>query len=156
MLCRAAFVIAASAAVVGCAPRARCATPAMSAIRPAASPPAAVDDHANEAIDALVAGNYAAVVSAFEPESEPPTAAQVETAWRAQTAGLGSYQTWSQVDRTFQDGFEVRILHIQHERGVVQCMVSVDPSSLKLRSLFITRPAPAASYIDDTKFHAVA
>jgi dienelactone hydrolase len=157
---RAALVLAATAAATGCvaAPRPVATVPARPATHPSASSATATAtaiDHANAAIDAIVAGNYAAVVDAFEPDTEPPTAAQVETAWRAQAAGLGGTLTWSQVDRTFQDGFEVRILQIELERGIVQCLVSVDPSSLRLRSLFITRPAPRPSYIAATMFREV-
>lgn len=126
--------------------------PAPTPARPRTSAP----DHANEAIDALVAGDFAAVVAAFELDSEPPTAVEVASAWRAQVTELGEPRSWSVVDRTFQDGFEVRIVHIQLERGVVQCLVAVDPSSSKLRSLFISRPAPRPSYVASNSFHEVS
>ena len=113
-------------------------------------------DHANAAIDALVANNWPAVVEGFDLDSEPPTPSQVETTWREQTKGLGEPRTWSQVDRTYQDGLEVRIVHIELERGFVECLLSVDLDTLKLRSLFITRPAPAPTYIERERFREVA
>ncbi|HUS33443.1 MAG TPA: alpha/beta fold hydrolase [Kofleriaceae bacterium] len=151
MLRRAALV---AVAAFGCTQAQLPTPPARPVVKPAAASRAV--DHANEAIDALVGGDYAGVVNAFAPDSNPPTLSQVESAWRTQAAGLGEYRSWSQVDRTFQDGFEVRILHIELERGTVQCLVSVDPGSLELRSLFITRPAQLPSYIDRAQIRDVA
>jgi len=116
---------------------------------------AATVDHGSEAIDALVAANWPVVVAAFAPGSEPPTASQVEAAWRTQAAGLGQPRTWTLVDRTYQDGLEVRVVRIELDRGVVQCLVSVDPGTLELRSLFITRPAPPPAYVDAARFREV-
>src|SRR4051812_14716466 len=63
--------------------------------------PATSVDHANAAIDALVANNWPAVVAGFGRDSEPPTPSQVETTWREQTAGLGAPRRWTLVDRTY-------------------------------------------------------
>jgi pimeloyl-ACP methyl ester carboxylesterase len=119
------------------------------------SAPVAAVDHADAAMDALVANDWPAVVAAFALDSEPPTPSQVEAAWRTQASGLGAPRTWTRVDRTYQDGLEVRIVHIELEHGVVQCLVSVDLDTLELRSLFITRPAPPPAYVDEARFHEV-
>jgi uncharacterized protein len=112
-------------------------------------------DHANEAMDALVASAWPAVVEAFERDSEPPTPLQVEAAWRAQARGLGAPRTWTRVDTTYQDGLEVRIIHIAMEHGIVQCLVSVDLDTLRVRSLFISRPAPPPTYAQPARFREV-
>src|SRR4051812_16705225 len=74
---RAALVVAVAA--VGCAhppmhPHVR-AMPvkATAAAAADANGTAAARDHANEAIDALVTSNYAAVVAAFAADTDPPT-----------------------------------------------------------------------------------
>ncbi len=120
-----------------------------------APPRLASVDHANEALDGLLANDWAAVVTGFAHDSEPPTPSHVEAAWHSQANGLGQPRSWSLVDRTFQDGLEVRIVHIQLEHGIVQCLLSVDRDSLELRSLFISRPAPRPSYIDPNRFREV-
>jgi uncharacterized protein len=112
-------------------------------------------DHAQQAIHALVANDWPAVVEAFEVDSDPPTPSQVETAWRAQAKGLGQPRTWTLVDRTDQDGLEVRIIHVELEHGIVQCLASVDLDTLRLRSLFITRPAPPPRYVERNRFREV-
>lgn len=112
-------------------------------------------DAARDAMDALVANDWSTVVGAFERDSEPPTAAQVQAAWGEQAKGLGAAQSWTLVDTTHQDGLEVRLVHITLERGIVQCLASVDPASHRLRSLFIARPAPAPTYIDRARFREV-
>jgi uncharacterized protein len=122
--------------------------------RLAPSPQAPVD-HANEALDALVANDWAAVITRFARDSDPPTPAHVEAAWHSQASGLGAPRSWSLVDRTYQDGLEVRVVHIQLETGIVQCLLSVDRDSLELRSLFITRPAPRPTYIDPNRFREI-
>ncbi len=109
-------------------------------------------DHANIALDALVASDWSGVVAGFDARSAPPSASQVEAAWRAQAKGLGAPSGWTLVDRTYQDGFEVRLVHVELERGTVQCLLSVDLDTLALRSLFLTRPAPAPTYVDPTRF----
>ena len=88
-------------------------------------------------------------------DADPPTPSQVETAWHAQAAGLGEARGWTLSDRTFQDGLEVRIIHVELDRGLVQLLVSVDQETRKLRSLFITRPAPPPAYIDRDRFREV-
>jgi pimeloyl-ACP methyl ester carboxylesterase len=118
--------------------------------------PVAAVDHADAAMDALVASDWPAVVAAFALDSEPPTPSQVEIAWRAQANGLGAPRAWTRVDRTYQDGLEVRIVHIELEHGIVQCLVSVDLDTLELRSLFITRPAPPPVYVDRSRFREVS
>lgn len=137
-----------------------CAAPATLVKRPPqraqlVAAPASFVDHADAAIEALVAKNWLAVVEAFDLDAEPPTPSQVEAAWRAQAKGLGEPRAWTRVDRTYQDGLEVRTVHIELERGIVQCLVSVDLETRKLRSLFITRPAPPPSYIEADRFHEV-
>lgn len=136
--------------LVGCAAQA----PAKRA-PPTIAPQVAPVDHANAAIEALVANDWPRVVGAFDADSEPPTPAQVEAAWREQANGLGVARSWREVDRTYQDGLEVRIIHVELEHGVVQCLLSVDPGTLELRSLFITRPASPPAYIDHERFHEV-
>jgi uncharacterized protein len=117
--------------------------------------PAGALDHASAAIDALVVHDWPAVVAAFAVDSEPPTPAQVEAAWRVQANGLGEPRAWKLIDRTYQDGLEVRIVHIELEHGVVQCLLAVDTETLQLRSLFITQPAPAPAYVDHRRFREV-
>jgi dienelactone hydrolase len=135
--------------LVGCAVQAPPARPRPTA-RPAAH--ATSIDHADAAIDALVASDWRGVVAGFDAASDPPTPSQVEVAWRAQAAGLGDVRAWTLVDRTYQDGLEVRTIHIELEHGIVQCLASVDLDTLLLRSLFITRPAPPPAYIDRDRF----
>lgn len=120
-------------------------------MQPRVAPKTSVD-HANNALDALVANDWAAVITSFARDSEPPTPSQVETTWHSQANGLGQPHSWTLVDRTYQDGLEVRIVHVQLEHGIVQCLLSVDRDSLELRSLFITRPAPRPTYIDPSRF----
>ncbi|HTL35288.1 MAG TPA: alpha/beta fold hydrolase [Kofleriaceae bacterium] len=135
-----------------------CAAQAQAPRAPPALPPTSattIVDHANEAIDALVANDWPAVVADFELDAEPPTPSQVEAAWHAQADGLGEARGWTLSDRTFQDGLEVRIIHVELERGLLQLLVSVDLDTRKLRSLFITRPAPAPAYIDRDRFREV-
>lgn len=136
--------------VIGCAAQA----PAKRS-PPSMAPQTARVDHANAAIEALVANDWPSVVAAFDPDSEPPTPAQVEDAWRQQATGLGVPHSWTEVDRTYQDGLEVRVTHVELEHGVVQCLLSVDRDTLELRSLFITRPAPPPAYVDHERFHEV-
>lgn len=112
-------------------------------------------DHADAAIDALVAGEFAAVVAAFDPTSNPPTSAQIASTWRARTKGLGTVRGWARVDRTYQDGFEVRVVRIELERGALQCLVTLDRNTFRLRSLFVTPTAPPAAYVDRSRFREV-
>jgi dienelactone hydrolase len=122
---------------------------------PLQTTPATSVDHADAAIDALVANDWPAVVAGFDLDSEPPTPSHVETAWREQANGLGEPHTWTRVDRSYQDGLEVRIIHVELDRGIVQCLLSVDLETKKLRSLFLTRPAPPPTYIDHDRFREV-
>ena len=137
---------------VGCAATQPPAKPRSAQPQP---PPETPVDHANVAIDALLANDWPAVVAGFDLDSDPPTPAQVETAWRAQAEGLGKPRTWTRVDRTYQDGLEVRIVHIELEHGIVQCLASVDTGTLKLRSMFISRPAPPPTYVEHDRFREV-
>jgi pimeloyl-ACP methyl ester carboxylesterase len=134
--------------------RAGQAMPTATTTQPRAAQASTVD-HAAAAIDALVASSWAGVVDGFDRDSAPPSAAQVESAWRAQAKELGAARAWTLVDRTYQDGLEVRIVHVTLERGIVQCLLSVDLETLRLRSLFISRPAPAPAYVQRERFREI-
>jgi len=105
------------------------------------------------AIAALVAGDFTAVARAFEPATRP-TDAQVAAVWRGKTAGLGAVVRWWIADRTFQDGFATRIVMVELERGTLECLLTIAPEGVA--SLFVTRPAPPAAYVDRARFHDVA
>jgi hypothetical protein len=107
------------------------------------------------AIDALVAADWPVVADSFDRNSQPPPPSQVESTWRAQARGFGEPRKWTLVDRSYQDGLEVRIVHIECEHGIVQVLVSVDLDTLELRSMFITRPAPPPTYIERNRFREV-
>ncbi len=150
----ASLVLAIGVAFGGCvAPQAA----TTRATRRESGPPPAIptSDPAYGAIDALIANDWPAVVDAFEVDSDRPTSSQVEAAWHDHSATLGEPHAWTLVDRTYQDGLEVRIVRIELDHGTIQCLLSVDLDSRKLRSLFITRPAPPATYVDRSRFHEV-
>ncbi len=130
-----------------------CATASVPLVPPG-TPPLA--DPANVAMDALVAGDFAAVTRAFDPASAPPPPARVAQVWRAKTAGLGAAHGWRPGDRTFQDGLETRTAFVALDRGELECLLSIDVDSHRVASLFVTRPAPPARYSDPSRFHEVA
>jgi dienelactone hydrolase len=133
-------------------------TPAVPPGNPTIATPALVasPDVTEEAMAALVSGDFAAVARAFDPDGSPPTAAQVETVWRNRSAGLGVPRSWRIVDRSMQDGFATRIVLIDLERGELECLVSIAAESHRIASMFVTRPAAPASYVDTSRFREVA
>jgi pimeloyl-ACP methyl ester carboxylesterase len=136
-------------AIVGCAtapPRAP--DPALRAL-------SARPDEADLAIGALVAEDFAAVERAFDPASDPPSVARIREVWAAKTSGLGPVTSWKRVDRTFQDGYDTRIVIVTLARGELECLVSIAPQTQHVASIFITRPAPPAPYVDRGSFHEV-
>src|SRR5258705_8267010 len=45
---------------------------------------------------------------------------------------------------------------IELERGELECLLTIAPESQQIASMFVTRPAPPASYVDATRFHEIA
>ncbi|MGE5184751.1 MAG: alpha/beta hydrolase family protein [Acidobacteriota bacterium] len=130
-----------------------CATTSVPLVPPGTPP---LGDPADVAMDALVAGDFAAVTRAFDPASAPPTPVRVAQVWHARSAGLGIARSWRPGDRTFQDGLEIRTAFVELSRGELECLLSIDEGSHRLASLFVTRPAPPARYADASRFHAIA
>jgi dienelactone hydrolase len=113
---------------------------------------AAPDDAVTAAMTALVAQDFTAVASAYEPASAP-SPGEIARTWRAKTAGLGAATSWAITDRTRQDGFETRMVRIELEHGALACLVSIAPDSNRLVSMFISKPAAPARYVDHARFH---
>jgi hypothetical protein len=113
--------------------------------------PRTPDDAVGDAMRALVAGDYAAVVATYEPPSAPATH-DIEVTWRAKTVGLGAVTSWAITDRTNQDGFATRMVDIALARGHLVCLVTIAPDTNQLLSMYLAPPAPAPRYIDRTRF----
>ncbi len=121
---------------------------------PAAPPPsaaAAADEVTRIALDALAARDFAAVAGAFDPAGAP-TPAHVAAMWAAKARARGEVARWTIVDRTRQDGFETRIVRIELERGQLQGLLAIAPEPGRIASMFVSRPAPPARYIDASRF----
>ena len=116
----------------------------------------AAADPVHDALDALTAGDFAAVARAFDPASSPPTAPRIAQVWHAKAGKLGAVKGYRIVDQTFQDGLDTAIAVVELARGEIECLVSLDPDSHRLESMFVTKPAPPAAYVDRTKFREVA
>ncbi len=126
--------------------------PALPAARPPTPAAADVADEITRvALDGLAARDFAAVAAAFDPAGAP-AAAQVAAMWAAKAGALGAVARWAIVDRTRQDGFETRIVRIELERGPLQALLAIAPETGRIASLFVSRPAPPARYVDRSRF----
>jgi uncharacterized protein len=155
--------LAGIAAVVACATphpaavttselRSRSADPVV-AVAATTTPAELADATTRTALDALVARDFTAVAATFDPAGAP-TAAQIAAVWTAKTGGLGRVTgPWTIVDRTRQDGFETRIARLPLERGELHALASI--ANDRIASLFLSQPAPAAPYVDATRFQSL-
>ena len=105
------------------------------------------------AIAALASGDFTTIATAFGHDG--PSAAQIAATWRTKTAHLGRVVRWTVTDRTPQDGFDTANVRIELEHGALGCLVSIDPDSHQLASLYLAPAAPPAPYVDRTRFREV-
>ena len=102
-----------------------------------------VDERGDELLKKLQGNDFEGVISQSEAAVRaalPPE--KLKAVWSQLTSQLGALQSWSAIDRTEKQGKDVRIYSMKFERGQLNGVVAIDPTTLLLVGLHFSPAAP--------------
>ena len=120
------------------------------------------DQTAEALLSALKGQQYEAAYALFDSTMKAAVSEEkLKAIWSAQLATLGDLGSWSLNQGGQAQGLDIRTAVLQFEHGQLLATIAVNPRSQAVGGFFIKpyapppAPAPAAAYIDPSKFRAL-